>query len=36
MIDVILKYTFLQHAIISAVLTSIICGIIGTIIVEKN
>lgn len=36
MIDAILKYTFLQHAIIGAVLASIICGIIGTIIVEKK
>lgn len=36
MIDAILKYTFLQNAIISAVLASIICGIIGTIIVEKK
>lgn len=36
MIDAIFKYTFLQHAIIGAVLASIICGIIGTIIVEKK
>lgn len=36
MIDAILKYTFLQHAIIGSVLASIICGIIGTIIVEKK
>ncbi|MGH4052652.1 MAG: metal ABC transporter permease [Clostridium sp.] len=36
MINAILKYTFLQHAIIGAVLASIICGIIGTIIVEKK
>ena len=36
MIDAILKYTFLQHAIIGAILASIICGIIGTIIVEKK
>lgn len=31
-----LKYAFLQHAIIGAVLASIVCGIIGTIIVEKK
>ncbi|WP_077368631.1 metal ABC transporter permease [Anaerosalibacter sp. Marseille-P3206] len=36
MIDSIFKYTFLQNAIISAALASIICGIIGTIIVEKK
>lgn len=36
MIDFIFKYAFLQHAIIGAVLASIICGIIGTIIVEKK
>ncbi|PRR81031.1 metal ABC transporter permease [Clostridium vincentii] len=36
MIDTILKYTFLQHAIIGAILASIICGVIGTIIVEKK
>ena len=36
MVDAIFKYTFLQNAIISAVLASIICGIIGTIIVEKK
>ena len=36
MIDIISKYTFLQHAIISAIFVSIICGIIGTIIVEKK
>lgn len=36
MIDSILNYTFLQHAIIGAILASIICGIIGTIIVEKK
>ncbi|MGH4141065.1 metal ABC transporter permease [Clostridium sp.] len=36
MIEAIFKYTFLQHAIICAVLASIICGIIGTIIVEKK
>eukprot|EP00831_Metopus_contortus_P052818 TRINITY_DN4435_c0_g1_i4.p1 TRINITY_DN4435_c0_g1~~TRINITY_DN4435_c0_g1_i4.p1 ORF type:complete len:488 (-),score=62.08 TRINITY_DN4435_c0_g1_i4:39-1502(-) len=36
LIETILKYTFLQHAIISSILASIMCGIIGTIIVEKK
>ncbi len=36
MIESVLKYTFLQHAIIGVFLASIICGIIGTIIVEKK
>ncbi|MTI66414.1 MAG: metal ABC transporter permease [Firmicutes bacterium] len=36
MIDVIFKYTFLQNAIIASILSSIVCGIIGTIIVEKK
>ncbi len=36
MIESILKYTFLQHAVLGAVLASIACGIIGTIIVEKR
>lgn len=36
MIDAIFKYTFLQNAIIGAMLASIICGIIGTIVVEKK
>ena len=36
MLDAILKYTFLQNAIISAFLASIVCGVIGTIIVEKR
>jgi len=30
------KYSFLQHAVIAAILSSIACGIIGTIIVEKK
>ncbi len=30
------KYTFVQNAVIGAVLASIACGIIGTIIVEKK
>lgn len=36
MITAIFKYTFLQHAFIAAILASIACGIIGTIIVEKK
>lgn len=36
MLESIFKYAFLQHAILGAVLTSIACGIIGTIIVEKR
>ncbi|HBN84200.1 MAG TPA: hypothetical protein DDZ89_10175, partial [Clostridiales bacterium] len=36
MLDAILKYTFLQNAILSALLASIVCGVIGTIIVEKR
>lgn len=36
MIDSILRYTFLQHAIIGTLLTSIVCGIIGVIIIEKK
>ncbi|MCT4605149.1 MAG: metal ABC transporter permease [Marinisporobacter sp.] len=36
MIEGILEYKFLQHAIISAIFASIACGIIGTIITEKK
>ncbi|QZY54566.1 metal ABC transporter permease [Crassaminicella profunda] len=36
MIEGILTYKFLQHAVISAVFASIACGIIGTIITEKK
>jgi zinc transport system permease protein len=36
MLDAVLKYTFMQNAILSAVLASIVCGIIGTVIVEKK
>lgn len=36
MIAAVLKYNFLQHALIGAVLASVVCGIIGTIIVEKK
>ncbi|MCT4612701.1 MAG: metal ABC transporter permease [Clostridia bacterium] len=36
MINNILSYAFLQNAIMSIVMVSIICGIIGSIIVEKK
>lgn len=36
MIEAILKYTFMQNAVIAGVLASIVCGIIGTVIVEKR
>lgn len=36
MIREFFNYTFIQNAFISAVLASIVCGIIGTIIVEKR
>lgn len=36
MLSLIMEYQFLQNAIISAVLASIACGIIGSIIIEKR
>ncbi len=36
MIQIIMEYRFMQYAIIAAVLTSLVCGIIGVIIVEKR
>jgi zinc transport system permease protein len=36
MIEALLKYTFMQNAFFSAILASIVCGIIGTIVVEKK
>lgn len=36
MIQAILNYNFMQHALIASILASIICGIMGTIIVEKG
>jgi zinc transport system permease protein len=36
MLDALLNYSFLQNAFISAILASIACGIIGTIIIEKQ
>jgi zinc transport system permease protein len=34
--DAILKYNFLQNAIMAAILSSVACGIIGTYIMEKK
>ena len=36
MIQGIINYTFMQNAFMAALLSSIICGVIGTIIVEKK
>lgn len=36
MIEAILKYNFIQNALAAAILASIACGIIGTMIVEKK
>ncbi len=36
MIQALFKYHFLQNALLAAVLSSIVCGIIGVIIVEKK
>lgn len=36
MIDAILNYNFMQNALIAAILASVACGIIGTIIIEKK
>ncbi|TCO74956.1 metal ABC transporter permease [Marinisporobacter balticus] len=36
MLEAIFEYKFLQHAILSAMLASIACGIMGTIITEKK
>lgn len=36
MIEIIFKYHFLQNAIYASVLASIVCGIVGVIIVEKK
>ena len=36
MIQAVMKYQFLQNAVLAAVLSSIVCGIIGVIIVEKK
>lgn len=36
MIEGLFEYAFLQHAVISAILASIVCGIMGAIITEKK
>ncbi|NLB17505.1 MAG: metal ABC transporter permease [Syntrophomonadaceae bacterium] len=36
MLEAILNYSFLQHALWAALLASIACGIMGTIIIEKQ
>jgi len=36
MIEAVLNYQFMQNALMSAVMASIVCGLIGTIIVEKK
>ena len=36
MIEAIFKYQFLQNAVLASLLASIVCGIIGVIIVEKK
>lgn len=36
MIEAIFKYTFLQNAFLTAIFASVVCGIVGTIIVEKK
>ena len=36
MIDALFKYQFLQNALFSSILASIVCGIIGVVIVEKK
>ena len=36
MINAIFQYQFLQNAIIASLFASIVCGIIGVIIVEKK
>lgn len=36
MLDALFKYQFLQNAVIAGILASIVCGLIGVIIVEKK
>lgn len=36
MINALFNYAFLQHALIAALLASVACGIMGTIIIEKK
>lgn len=36
MINAFFQYAFMRHAVISVILASVVCGIIGTIVVEKK
>ncbi|NLN87886.1 MAG: metal ABC transporter permease [Syntrophomonadaceae bacterium] len=36
MLEAIMHYTFMQHALLAALFSSIACGIMGTIIIEKR
>ncbi|MBN2222842.1 MAG: metal ABC transporter permease, partial [Vallitaleaceae bacterium] len=36
MLSSLFEYQFLQHAVIASILASIVCGVIGVIIVEKK
>lgn len=36
MIEAVIKYNFMQNALLAALLSSVVCGIIGVIIVEKK
>ncbi len=36
MIEAILNYNYMQNAVLAAILSSLICGVMGTIIVEKK
>jgi zinc transport system permease protein len=36
MIEALLNYQFLQNAMIAGVLASVVCGMIGVIVIEKS
>jgi zinc transport system permease protein len=36
MINAIIEYTFMQNALLAAIFASIVCGVIGTIVIEKK
>jgi zinc transport system permease protein len=36
MLSALFEYRFLQNALISGILASIVCGVIGVVIVEKK
>ncbi len=36
MIDALFEYTFIRNAVLASIIASIVCGVIGTIIVEKK